>query len=72
LADYATASALLEQSQAMAGECLDALDAPMQAKFRWFWLFIGGQIALHEGRYEPARTLLSQILQWSDASGSRM
>jgi non-specific serine/threonine protein kinase len=68
LADYATAWTLLEESQTMARDRLETTDASTQANFRFMWPFVGGQIALHEGRYELARTLFSEALDKTDRS----
>jgi non-specific serine/threonine protein kinase len=54
-ADFPAAWACLEASRTEAGELADP-------GFASHWHFVGGQIALHEGRYDLARTLLSQEL----------
>jgi non-specific serine/threonine protein kinase len=51
--DYPAAWTCLEASRAEAG------DHPLPLLVE-FWQFLGGQVALHEGRYDLARTLLLQ------------
>jgi non-specific serine/threonine protein kinase len=55
LADFPAAWACLEASRTVAG---DRVDPVVESS----WRFVGGQIALHEGRYEMARTLLTEEL----------
>jgi predicted ATPase len=54
-AEYTAGWARLEASRAAASELPDQ-------HFEGHWCFVGGQLALHEGRYELARTLLTEAL----------
>jgi ATP/maltotriose-dependent transcriptional regulator MalT len=58
-ADFTAARAYLKASQATAANLADA-------KITRAWRFVGGQVALHEGRYAEARALLTDAFEMAD------
>jgi len=62
-ADYPAARAALEASRTRAGGFADVA-------YQATWLFIGGQIELHDGQYDAARNLLSEGLAHSERMAS--
>jgi ATP/maltotriose-dependent transcriptional regulator MalT len=55
-ADFTAGWTCLERSRAIAGDLRDPV-------LESGWRFLGGQLALHEGRYELARSLLAEELE---------
>jgi DNA-binding CsgD family transcriptional regulator len=77
LANYPAAWASLGASRAAVDQCADQdpYQVPLPTGFSGKgrleseWRFIGGQIALHEGRYDLARALLAEELEAGQQTG---